>query len=83
VIKHANPTQVSVTLRCHSNGVDLDVCDDGCGFDPASVSSEHLGLGIMNERAAAIHAALSLQSKPGCGTRIQVNWSEPEPEESV
>jgi signal transduction histidine kinase len=83
VIKHANPRQVSVTLSCHASGVDLDVCDDGCGFDPASVSSEHLGLGIMNERAAAIHAALSLQSKPGCGTRIQVNWSEPEPEEGV
>jgi signal transduction histidine kinase len=76
VIKHAQPSRISVHLSCQPDEVTLAVCDDGCGFDPNNVSLEHLGLAIMNERAAAIHAVLTLESQPGCGTRSEGRWSD-------
>jgi two-component system nitrate/nitrite sensor histidine kinase NarX len=52
----------------------LTISDDGCGFDPANVSAEHLGLGIIRERAQAIDAWLEIESRPDAGTRIKVVW---------
>jgi signal transduction histidine kinase len=76
VIKHANPSQASVTLAVSSTTANLVVWDDGCGFDLAEVSPDHFGLSIMKERAASINAKLELKSKPGSGTQIIVNWQE-------
>jgi two-component system nitrate/nitrite sensor histidine kinase NarX len=75
--KYANPTQVSVTFRCQPEQVELIISDDGCGFDPSYISPEHLGLGIMHERAVAINAVMKLNSRPGCGTQIEVVWPVP------
>ncbi len=77
VVKYANPSQVIVSFRSHPEHVELTIGDDGCGFDPSCVSPEHLGLGIMYERAAAINAMMKLKSSPGHGTQIEVFWSEP------
>lgn len=79
IVKYADPCETTVSLRCHRQQVELIISDDGCGFDPGGVSPEHLGLGIMHERAAAINAVLTLKSRPGCGTQIEVVWSEPDP----
>ncbi|MPM91490.1 Sensor histidine kinase LiaS [bioreactor metagenome] len=77
VIKHANPSQASVTLTVRPGSANLIVSDDGCGFDLAEVSPDHFGLSIMKERAASINATLELKSKPGLGTQIIVNWQDP------
>jgi signal transduction histidine kinase len=76
VIKHANPSQASVTLSVEPAKANLIVSDDGCGFDLSNVSSEHFGLSIMKERAASINATIKLISKPGLGTQIVVEWKE-------
>jgi signal transduction histidine kinase len=74
VVKYADPRQTFVSLRCQPGQVELTICDDGRGFDPNSVSPEHLGVRIMHERAAAIHAVMNLKSSPGHGTQIEVIW---------
>jgi two-component system nitrate/nitrite sensor histidine kinase NarX len=74
VAKHSGATQATVRLRCAPDGVQLCVRDDGRGFDPTHISSDHLGLGIMRERAEAIHATLRIDSQSGQGTRIDVSW---------
>jgi signal transduction histidine kinase len=84
VVKHAGARQVEVKLRCTyvSAGIDrepgerveLDVKDDGRGFDPSSVPPDRLGLGIIRERAQAIGASLQIISQPGQGTQISVVW---------
>ncbi|GAP13638.1 histidine kinase [Longilinea arvoryzae] len=77
IVKHADPTQASVNLRCQPDKMALSICDNGCGFNPAAVSSDHFGLSIMQERAASINANLNLKSKPDCGTQIEVVWLAP------
>lgn len=49
--------------------VELQIRDDGRGFDPADVSAVHLGLGIMRERADAIGAELQIESGIGRARR--------------
>ncbi len=78
VAKHAGASAVSVSLRCHADAVELVVADDGRGFDPALVTPDHLGLGIMHERAAAVGADLALESRPGEGTRVRLYWRREE-----
>ncbi len=54
--------------------VELSIADDGKGFDPAVIPPDHLGLGIIRERAEAIGAELRIDSEAGRGTVIAVLW---------
>jgi PAS domain S-box-containing protein len=74
VVKHAKASQAFVTLRHSPESVRLTVADNGAGFDPSTVTADHLGLKIMRERADAISAKLSIYSEPGEGTQISVFW---------
>ncbi|MHB1134758.1 MAG: GAF domain-containing protein [Chloroflexota bacterium] len=76
VAKHSGASSVAVVLRCLGDRVELSVSDDGRGFDRGVVPPNHLGLGIMSERAEAIGALLALESKPGQGTNVSVVWIE-------
>ncbi len=75
VARHSGATQVEVSLKCH-DWVELCIQDNGCGFDPAGVSPEHLGLGIMRERAEAIGAQLAVQSHIGQGAMVRITWQQ-------
>jgi PAS domain S-box-containing protein len=74
IAKHAHATQAEMRIHCEAGQVSLHVRDDGRGFDPGSASPESLGMGIMEERADNISAALKIESKPGGGTTITVVW---------
>jgi signal transduction histidine kinase len=74
IAKHAEAEQVVITFMSQPEGVTLEVRDDGIGFDPGATTAEHLGLRIMQERAAAIGATFSIESSPGLGTTVCVHW---------
>jgi len=61
-----------------SQSVSLLIRDNGRGFDPKSVIGEHLGLGIMQERASNAQITLSIRSKLGQGTEVSLHWRQPE-----
>lgn len=73
-LRHADPTHVVVTLSCMDHGAALDVVDDGRGFDVAAVesSSRQLGLGSMRERAESAGGILTIESRPGKGTKVRL-----------
>ena len=72
VRKHAHATVVRVQVR-QSPEWRFEVIDDGCGFDDSvAPGASHVGLRIMQERAARIGAQVSLQSEPGKGTRVAI-----------
>jgi signal transduction histidine kinase len=83
VVKHANAERVTVGLigslgdtSGQDEQIEMWVVDNGEGFDPGRIPPDHLGVGIMRERAEGIGAHLELASRPGFGTKIQVLWSE-------
>jgi signal transduction histidine kinase len=72
-LKHAQARKTEILLRFGSDGLDLCVSDDGCGFDPRAPSVQgHFGLRGLRERARALGAQLTLDSKPGAGTRLRL-----------
>jgi nitrate/nitrite-specific signal transduction histidine kinase len=75
VAKHSGASQATISFRCEPDMAELSVRDDGRGFDPRSVPPEHLGLGIMRERAEAIGATLEIESQIGQGTQVRVLWT--------
>jgi len=76
VVRHANASQAAVYLHCRADEVELQISDNGQGFDPSRVAFEHLGLDIMRERAETIGATLRVESQPGSGAQVIVIWPQ-------
>jgi signal transduction histidine kinase len=74
VAKHSAASHATVELHCAVDHARMDIADDGCGFDPCTVSGDHMGLDIMHERAREIAAGCLIESRPDCGTRVSVTW---------
>jgi len=75
-VKHACPTEVSVSLEFEVQKVTLRIKDNGLGFDPKgpeASKSGHFGLMGLQERARAMGGSVSLSSQPGRGTEIIVS----------
>lgn len=71
--KYAHATKVTVHLRGTAGEVQLEVSDNGQGFDLA-VASDRGGLGLvsMRERAEGLGASFAICSAPGQGTQVTV-----------
>ncbi|MBN1659351.1 MAG: sensor histidine kinase [Anaerolineae bacterium] len=80
VAKHAATGQATVRLNLATGALLLEVEDAGLGFDPELALGRrgHIGLAGMAERAGEIGWSLSIESRPGCGTRIRVEENPPE-----
>jgi signal transduction histidine kinase len=72
VARHASASLVTVRLSGEGGVLRLSIADDGRGFDPlASRGPSHQGLANMRARAEALGGRLSVESRPGGGTRIE------------
>jgi signal transduction histidine kinase len=71
--RHAGPDQVTVRLQADGQRVELEIADDGRGFDVAVRLSEAggLGLGTMRDRVTELGGLLTIDSAPGEGTRVR------------
>jgi two-component system nitrate/nitrite sensor histidine kinase NarX len=76
-IKHAGASTITLRLLVEEDGILLEVCDDGAGFDEATTNGQGMGLQILRERAEKIGAHVSLHSRPREGTRVTVCWRPP------
>jgi len=76
--KHSQATQVKIRLECFNGRIGLMITDNGKGFDLQQAESAakggHLGLLGMKERAQLIGAQLKIDSGPGKGTSIIVEF---------
>jgi signal transduction histidine kinase len=73
IVRHSGATRVKVTLAVVDGEVILRVVDDGVGFDVRSVDQKDaLGLVSMRERARLVRGQLTVTSRPGDGTSVEV-----------
>ncbi|MCP4419647.1 MAG: sensor histidine kinase, partial [Chloroflexi bacterium] len=72
ILKHAQASQVSLSLQQNGEQIQLEIMDDGIGFDPKLQPQHGYGLQGMRERAEQLGGSFSLQSKPQSGTKIIV-----------
>jgi len=74
VARHANATCVDVRLLKESDGVILEVHDNGKGATEEQLSAaESLGIRGMRERALLLGGELLIQGVPGQGTSIRIS----------
>jgi signal transduction histidine kinase len=72
VRKHARASRVTISAEEVEDGIDVQIYDDGVGFDVTLVSSPgHLGLVAMKERIRIADGRFSITSKLGQGTTVK------------
>jgi len=74
VTRHAHADHAWVELVSAPDLVRLSVRDDGEGFVAQPFDPAHIGLSSMRERAAEAGAELLLETAPGAGTTVVVEW---------
>jgi PAS domain S-box-containing protein len=75
-LRHATAKRIDVRLSGDGASLQLEVVDDGIGFEPGHQVARpgHLGLVGMRERALAVGAGLSVCSLPDGGCRVAFTW---------
>ena len=74
IIKHANATEVSISLKYIKRSLTVRIQDNGTGFktEDTTFNNNGSGLGNMKKRAQMINAKLYIDSKPQNGTAIKI-----------
>lgn len=73
-LKHAAATSVTVRIRVVDEHVELEVVDNGMGFDPDTAGNGGgMGLVNMRERVEKLGGVLRTVSVPGEGTKVNVS----------
>lgn len=83
VLRHAKARHVRVTLGEADGWLQLQIRDDGQGFNPDAVGAGHHGLLGMRYRIESLGGTLQLLSAPGRGTLVLARLplrADPEPE---
>lgn len=76
IARHAEASQVRITISRERSALRVRVADDGCGFDVEQVlNSDNCGLGLlgMQERIELVNGVLDVKSRPGHGTVIEID----------
>jgi signal transduction histidine kinase len=70
--RHAGASRATVSLRRLNGGLELDVSDNGCGFDLACHRTRtSLGHAGMRQRAFLLGGKVDIFSAPGHGTTVR------------
>ncbi|MEN6437627.1 MAG: PocR ligand-binding domain-containing protein [Syntrophobacter sp.] len=78
IAKHSGSDRVELRLARNDKLIELLIADNGAGFPREEVVSgetrKGIGLTSMRERAKLSGGNLTIESAPGCGTKIFVCW---------
>jgi PAS domain S-box-containing protein len=76
IIKYADASQISITIHQQNDTLDLQIADNGRGFD---MGKKRGGIGIANitNRATTFNGKLFIDSSPGNGCRVNVHFKLP------
>ena len=80
ILKHAQATRVTVTIKAAADSFELEISDDGTGFDlQKDEQPARNGLTNMRARAREIGGQLEINTAPGSSTSITLRISLPTP----
>lgn len=76
-LRHAQPSEINVLVSNHPHFVQMQVLDDGSGFDLSQYggfNGHSLGLMNMKERVTALNGFFKISSHPNEGTTVTVKF---------
>jgi signal transduction histidine kinase len=71
-LRHARASRVDIVVDSDA----IEVADDGTGFDADEAATRGLGLLSMRERAKAMGGDIILDTAPGRGTRVRLEFAD-------
>jgi NarL family two-component system sensor histidine kinase YdfH len=74
IARHARAKDVALRLTVIGKELEIEISDDGIGFDPNLIESGHYGLLGMRERVRLAGGTLEIHSEPGKGTRLVIRF---------
>jgi signal transduction histidine kinase len=75
-VKHARARELMVSLRQVDGQVQLEVADDGRGFDRAETGGDgHIGLRLLSDLARESGGRLEIRSAPGQGATVRLEMA--------
>ena len=72
ISKYAQAKEITVTMQVYDHYIELDVKDDGVGFDLETRLNASHGFAGMRHRVEALKGTLDVTSSAGNGTRVHV-----------
>lgn len=77
VVKHSGQSEARLTVRRRADGIELEIADDGSGFEVGQVLSSSggaagLGLRGIRDRVELFGGQFAIESVPGRGCRLRV-----------
>jgi len=75
-LRHGDPDHLRLQVSRSDSKLLFIVEDDGCGFDPETISipdKQGLGMAGMRRRAREVGGVIEVSSTPGTGTRIRLS----------
>jgi signal transduction histidine kinase len=80
IVRHAGVQEAIVRGWADAEALGANIEDEGKGFEVEAALSAHrsTGLSSIQERATLLGGKLSIESRPGAGTRITVEFRLPE-----
>jgi NarL family two-component system sensor histidine kinase YdfH len=72
IARHAQASEASVKLSVKENRLEIEIKDNGIGFDPQNIPSGHYGLLGLRERTRLIGGVLTLDTAPQKGTILTI-----------
>jgi NarL family two-component system sensor histidine kinase YdfH len=76
IARHARAknAKLRIVSNLDSKELEIEITDDGTGFEPASVEAGHYGLLGMRERVRLAGGSFDVHSEPGKGTQIVIRF---------
>jgi signal transduction histidine kinase len=84
IAKHSGASQVQISLRKVDGNVELEIQDNGRGFDMTEAASREcqgLGLASMKDRSRLSGGSCVVETAVGSGTVVRASWPLQEPVE--
>ena len=73
VIRHAGATTLDVSLCANDGNLEFNMTDNGRGINPGEIHRENsFGLLGIRERVYMLNGELSIEGRPGQGTRVHI-----------
>jgi len=74
IAKYAQATAVEISMTCEEDFLDIEIEDNGIGFNPKDSigRSGHYGLLGIRERARILGGSLTIESDPTLGTTLKI-----------
>ncbi|MGW8812975.1 sensor histidine kinase [Gordonia terrae] len=73
--RHAQASKTTVSVEITTDSLQIEVSDDGRGFEPSSVPADRLGIALsIRERMSQIGGSATIESTPAQGTRVLLDW---------